>query len=162
MKKFITIILLLFAFVTNSQNNSQTNTQISREEVITAPMLVCSNEERSKWFAILPTFKKFNGLIIKTYVRTLKLNIGKCSKNDILVFTFIGGKKIKIFANNEMNCDLTETNEFLLNSIDIAFLETRKLESIRYINGNDQSSYLYTLTEKDKDYFINTFSSYKK
>lgn len=162
MKKFITIILLLFAFVTNSQNNSQTNTQISREEVITAPMLVCSNEERSKWFAILPTFKKFNGLTIKTYVKTLKLNIGKCSKNDVLVFTFIGGKKIKIFANNEMNCDLTETNVFALNSIDIAFLETRKLESIRYINGNDQSSYLYTLTEKDKDYFINTFSSYKK
>ena len=161
MKKFITIILLLFAFVTNSQ--TQNNSQIStREEVITAPMLVCSNEERSKWFAILPTFEKFNGLTIKTYVKTLKLNIGKCSKNDVLVFTFIGGKKIKIFANNEMNCDLTETNEFLLNSIDIAFLETRKLESIRYINGNDQSSYLYTLTEKDKDYFINTFSSYKK
>jgi len=162
MKKFITIILLLFAFVTNSQT-TQTNSQIStREEVITAPMLVCSNEERSKWFAILPTFEKFNGLTIKTYVKTLKLNIGKCSKNDVLVFTFIGGKKIKIFANNEMNCDLTETNVFALNSIDIAFLETRKLESIRYINGNDQSSYLYTLTEKDKDYFINTFSSYKK
>lgn len=83
MKKFITIILLLFAFVTNSQTTQTNNTQTStREEVITAPMLICSNEERSKWFAILPTFKRLNGLIIKTYVRTLKLNIGKCSKNE--------------------------------------------------------------------------------
>jgi len=43
---------------------------------------------------------------------------------------------------------------FTLTPIDVAFLETKTLESIRYINGNDQSSFLYTLTEKDKDYFV--------
>ena len=153
MKKLITIILLLLTSISGAQNETEKVETKSTE--VTTPMLICSNYERDKWFAILPTFKISNGLIIKTYFRTLKLNIGKCSNNDILVFTFVGGKKMKIFANNEINCDVTETNVFVLNSIDIAFLETKTLESIRYVNGNDQSSYLYTLTEKDKDYFVN-------
>jgi hypothetical protein len=155
MKKILTIILLLFTFVSNAQIENEKVDTKSREEEVSAPMLICSNEDRDKWFAILPTFKKFDGVLVKTYIKTLKLNIGKCSNNDILVFTFVGGKKMKIFANNEINCDVTETNVFVLNSIDIAFLETKTLESIRYVNGNDQSSYLYTLTEKDKDYFLN-------
>jgi hypothetical protein len=62
---------------------------------------------------------------------------------------------MKIFANNELECDYISEVVFSLTPIDVAFLETKTLESIRYINGNDQSSYLYTLTEKDKDYFVN-------
>jgi hypothetical protein len=159
MKKLITIILLLLTSISGAQNETEKVETKSTE--VTTPMLICSNYERDKWFAILPTFKISNGLIIKTYFRTLKLNIGKCSNNDILVFTFVGGKKMKIFANNEINCDVTETNVFVLNSIDIAFLETKTLESIRYVNGNDQSSYLYTLTKEDKDFFTNTFKKFK-
>jgi hypothetical protein len=154
MKKLITIILLLFTFVSNAQIENEKVDTKSREEEISAPMLICSNEDRDKWFAILPTFRKFDGILIKSYLKTLKLNIGKCSNNDILVFTFVGGKKMKIFANNELECDYTSEVVFSLTPIDVAFLETKTLESIRYVNGNDQSSFLYTLTEKDKDYFV--------
>jgi hypothetical protein len=154
MKKLLTIAILLLSFISNAQiENTKIDTN-PREEEVSAPMLICSNEDRDKWFAILPTFKKFDGVLVKSYLKTLKLNIGKCSNNDILVFTFVGGKKMKILANNELVCDLIEVT-FPLTAIDVAFLETKTLESIRYINGNDQSSYLYTLTEKDKDYFVN-------
>ena len=88
MKKILTIILLLLTFISNAQIENEKVDTKPREETISAPMLICSNENRDKWFAILPTFKKSNGLIIKTYFRTLKLNIGKCSKNDVIVFTF--------------------------------------------------------------------------
>lgn len=154
MKKLITIMLLFFTFVSNAQIENEKVDTKSREEEISAPMLICSNEDRDKWFAILPTFKKFDGILVKSYLKTLKLNIGKCSNNDILVFTFVGGKKMKIFANNELECDYTSEVVFSLTPIDVAFLETKTLESIRYVNGNDQSSFLYTLTEKDKDYFV--------
>lgn len=154
MKKILTIILLLFTFISNAQIENEKVDTKSREEEISAPMLICSNEDRDKWFAILPTFKKFDGILVKSYLKTLKLNIGKCSNNDILVFTFVGGKKMKIFANNELECDYTSEVVFSLTPIDVAFLETKTLESIRYVNGNDQSSFLYTLTEKDKDYFV--------
>jgi hypothetical protein len=154
MKKLLTIAILLLSFISNAQiENTKIDTN-PREEEVSAPMLICSNEDRDKWFAILPTFKKFDGVLVKSYLKTLKLHIGKCSNNDILVFTFVGGKKMKILANNELVCDLIEVT-FPLTAIDVAFLETKTLESIRYINGNDQSSYLYTLTEKDKDYFVN-------
>jgi hypothetical protein len=155
MKKLITIALLLFTFVSNAQIENEKVDTKSREEEISAPMLICSNEDRDKWFAIVPTFRKFDGILIKSHLKTLKLNIGKCSNNDILVFTFVGGKKMKIFANNELECDHISEVVFSLTPIDVAFLETKTLESIRYINGNDQSSFLYTLTEKDKDYFVN-------
>ena len=154
MKKILTIILLLFTFISNAQIENEKVDTKSREEEISAPMLICSNEDRDKWFAILPTFRKFDGILIKSYLKTLKLNIGKCTNNDILVFTFVGGKKMKIFANNELECDYTSEVVFSLTPIDVAFLETKTLESIRYVNGNDQSSFLYTLTEKDKDYFV--------
>jgi hypothetical protein len=155
MKKLLTIAILLLSFISNAQiENIKIDTN-PREEEVSAPMLICSNEDRDKWFAILPTFKKFDGVLVKSYLKTLKLNIGKCSNNDILVFTFVGGKKMKIFANNELECDYISEVVFSLTPIDVAFLETKTLESIRYINGNDQSSYLYTLTEKDKDYFVN-------
>lgn len=154
MKKILTIILLLFTFISNAQIENEKVDTKSREEEISAPMLICSNEDRDKWFAILPTFRKFDGILIKSYLKTLKLNIGKCTNNDILVFTFVSGKKMKIFANNELECDYTSEVVFTLTPIDVAFLETKTLESIRYINGNDQSSFLYTLTEKDKDYFV--------
>jgi hypothetical protein len=155
MKKLLTIAILLLSFISNAQiENIKIDTN-PREEEVSAPMLICSNEDRDKWFAILPTFKKFDGVLVKSYLKTLKLNIGKCSNNDILVFTFVGGKKMKIFANNELECDHISEVVFTLTAIDVAFLETKTLESIRYINGNDQSSYLYTLTEKDKDYFVN-------
>lgn len=162
MKKLITILLLLFTVVINAQNETEKVDTKQKEEIISAPMLICSNEDRDKWFAILPIVKKSNDIVIKTYFRTLKLNIGKCSKNDVLVFTFEDGRKIRISANNEMNCDVTELNEFVLNSIDYAFLETKTLESIRYINGNDSTSFVYTMTKENKNFFVNIFPNFKK
>ena len=155
MKKLITIILILFAFVSNAQ---ETNT---RTENISAPILICSNEERDKWFVIMPTFEKFDGLTVKTYLTTLKLNIGECSKDDALVFIFTAGRKIKINANNEKRCDGIVEVKFTLNSIDAAFLESKTLLSIRYINGNDFTSFIYFSKKEDCNYFVNTFGLYK-
>jgi hypothetical protein len=155
MKKTLTILILLLSLMSNSQEST-------RKEVTSAPMLICSNEERTKWFAIIPTFNKFDGIILESYLKTMKSNIGECSKEDVLMFIFTDGKKMKISANNEKNCDGLVELIFPLTSIDVAFLETKKLESIRYINGNDLSSFVYVLSKEDKNYFISTLSTYKK
>lgn len=159
MKKLITIMLLL---LTSISSNAQETEKRSRTETVSAPILICSNDERDKWFAIVPTFERFDGLIVKTYLTTLKLNIGECSKDDALVFIFTDGKKIKVNANNEKRCDgIVEVN-FTLNSIDAAFLESKTLESIRYINGNDFVSFIYFSKKEDCNYFVNTFGLYRK
>lgn len=161
MKKLITIILLLFTFVSNAQIEEEKTDTKSREEVISAPMLICSTDDKTKWFAIVPMFKKFDDVLVKIYLKTLKLNIGECSKEDVLVFTFKGGKKIRVAANNEKTCDGIVEINFTLNSIDAAFLETKPLDNIRYINGNDFVSFVYFSKPTDCNYFINTFAQYK-
>lgn len=159
MKKLLTIALLLLSFISS---NAQETEKRSRIETVSAPILICSNDERDKWFAIVPTFERFDGLIVKTYLTTLKLNIGECSKDDALVFIFTDGKKIKVNANNEKRCDgIVEVN-FTLNSIDAAFLESKTLASIRYINGNDFVSFIYFSKKEDCNYFVNTFGLYRK
>jgi len=156
MKKIFTILLLLLSLTSGAQEVK------SRTEIITAPVLICSTPERDKWFAIVPSFEKLEGFIVKTYLTTLKLNIGTCSKDDALVFIFTDGRKIKINANNEKRCDGIVEVKFTLNAIDVAFLETKTLQSIRYINGNDSVSFLYSSTKEDCNYFVNTFGTYKR
>jgi len=169
MKKLITTILLLLTFISGAQSTDKVEVKpIEKfevkpaEEVISLPILICSNEERTRWFAISPVVHKSNGILIKTYLKTLKLDIGKCSKNDVLVFTFKDGKKIRISANNEINCEGIVEIDFPLNSIDVAFLETKPLNNIRYINGNDSISFIYFSKPDDSNYFINIFENFKK
>ena len=144
MKKLITTILLLLTFISSNSQEIKTRT-----ENISAPMLICSNDERDKWFAIMPTFEKFDGVTVKIHLTTLKLNIGECSKDDSIVFIFTDGRKIKINANNEKRCDGIVEVKFTLNSIDAAFLESKTLLSIRYINGNDFVSFVYFSKKQD-------------
>ena len=159
MKKILSIIVLLLTFM--SSNAQETETK-ERTEIRSAPVLICSNIERDKWIAIIPIFKKFDGIVVKTYLSTLKTNIGECTKNDALVFIFTDGRKIKILANNEKRCDGIVEVIFTLNAIDVAFLESKTLESIRYINGNDYVSFIYLSKKEDCNYFVNTFGNYKR
>jgi hypothetical protein len=152
----------MLLLLTSISSNAQETEKRSRIETVSAPILICSNDERDKWFAIVPTFERFDGLIVKTYLTTLKLNIGECSKDDALVFIFTDGKKIKVNANNEKRCDGIVEANFTLNSIDAAFLESKTLASIRYINGNDFVSFIYFSKKEDCNYFVNTFGLYRK
>lgn len=151
MKKLYILILLLLSFISNAQ---QEQPVILKKES-TPTMLICSNEERTKWFTILPSFKKYNGITEKSYLTTIKLNIGKCSNRDLLIFTFVDGKSMTLRSNLELNCDNIIEVTFALNPIQIGVLEMKSVKSIRYVNGNDRSSFLYKLTTIDKDFFKN-------
>ena len=151
MKKLCILLFLLLTFVGNSQTEQVT--AIKKESITSG--LICSNETRDKWFMIAPHFKKYNGISEKNYLITIKLNIGKCSKRDALVFTFVDGKYMTIRSNVELICDGITDITFPLNPVQIGVLEMKSIKSIRYINGNDRSSYLHTLKKDDQDYFKN-------
>jgi len=139
--KLCILILLFLSFISNAQQQ-------------TSSMLICSNEDRSKWFTIMPHFKEFNGISTKDYLTTIKTNIGSCSKRDVLRITFVDGKYMNVRANNDLSCNGKELN-FSLNPIQLGVLQMKSIKSIRYINGNDRSNFLYKLTETDRNYFIN-------
>jgi hypothetical protein len=141
MKSLFFITLFSLLFITYAQEE-------------TSSVLICSNEEKTKWFAITPHFQEFNGISTKDYLTTIKLNIGKCSKRDVLTFTFVDGKYMNLRANNDLNCSVSEVN-FSLNAGQIAALKIKSIKSIKYINGSDRSYFLYRLTGNDRNYFIN-------
>ena len=142
MKSLFIITLFSLLFITYAQEETSSS------------VLICSNEEKTKWFAITPHFQEFNGISTKDYLTTIKLNIGKCSKRDVLTFTFVDGKYMNLRANNDLNCSVSEVN-FSLNAGQIAALKVKSIKSIRYTNGSDRSYFLYRLTGNDKNYFIN-------
>lgn len=158
MKKLFTLIALVLTFIISAQQEVKKDTL--KKQVIVTETIICSNYDKDKWFTITPTFEKSNGVVVKIYLATLKQDIGsKSNKPDQLVFKFTSGKIIKILSDksrkDEYGYGITY---FPVNAIDAAFLKTKKIESIRYINGDD-ASYLYT-TKKETSYFINIFSKF--
>ena len=141
MKKLFIITLLFLSFISNAQEQ-------------TSSMLVCSNEDRTKWFVIMPHFKEYNGISTRDYITTIKTNIGNCSNRDVLRFTFIDDKYMNVRANNDLNCNGEELN-FELTPVQLGVLQMKSIKSIRYINGTDRNNFLYKFTEIDKNYFIN-------
>ena len=150
MKKLYIIALLLLSFISNAQKEEIV--EIKKDTV--SSMLICSNEERSKWFVIMPHFKTFDGISEMNYLTTIKTNIGKCSHKDVLVFTFVDGKYMSIRANNDWDCNGIMEVKFSLNPVKLGVLEMKYVKSIRYINGNDRSNFLYKSTKDDKNYFV--------
>ncbi|MFN9903566.1 MAG: hypothetical protein ACK55Z_33285, partial [bacterium] len=62
----------------------------------------------------------------------------------------------------ESNGELTSDNtvNFKLTDLEFAILKTKEIESVRYINGNDFSSFQYKMTGDESTYFINLFTNY--
>jgi hypothetical protein len=153
MKKIYIALLLLLSLVVNAQEKQIEETK--KDSLQVSSMLVCSNEERSKWFIILPYFKIYNGINEKNHLTAVKHGIGKCSNRDILQFSFIDDKYMSIRAQNELDCTGILEVKFPLNHAQLETLKIKPLRSIRYINGNDRSNFSYKVTENEKNYFIN-------
>jgi hypothetical protein len=151
MKKLCIITLLFLSIISNAQEEQFV---LIKKEATNSTWLTCSNEDKTKWFVIMPHFKKYNGISEKNYLITIKQNIGKCNKRDYLIFTFTDNKYITV-RSNELICEgITEIN-FPLNPFQVKVLGMKSLKSIRYVNGTDKSNLLYNITENDENYFIN-------
>ena len=87
MKKILTIILLLLTFISNAQIENEKVDTKPREETISAPMLICSNENRDKII----------GKVLGMNVRDVKSFINKDTKNPLTDADKI--KMNKDFAN---------------------------------------------------------------
>jgi hypothetical protein len=157
MKKLCIIILLLLSFISNAQEVKY----VMLKAETSIPPLVCSNEDRTKWFMIMPHFKQYNGVSEKTYLSVVKFNIGKCSKRDLLIFTFTDSKYMTLRSTIELNCDGIIEITFPLNPVQAGVLEMKSIKSIRYTNGNDQSYFFYKATDTDKDYFVGLLKTKK-
>ena len=122
--------------------------------------LICSNEERSKWFAIDIIYKSNTNYPMVDGLKVLKMNIGVPNGDgDLMVFTFTDRTNIKVKARTGRLDDLTI--EFNLTNKDLDALLDKSVVSIRYINGSDYKSFTYYTMNTENIFFLTALKFYR-
>jgi len=122
--------------------------------------LICSNEERNKWFAIQILYKANTNYPMVDGLKIIKNNIGVANGvGDLMVFTFTDRTTTKIKARTGLTDDLTI--EFNLTNKDLDALLNNSVVSIRYINGSDYRSYTYYTKDAENVFFLNALKFYR-
>ena len=122
--------------------------------------LICSNEERNKWFFIQFIYKANTNYPMVDGLKILKTNIGVANGiGDLMVFTFTDRTTIKVKARTSQLEDLSI--EFNLTNKDLDALLNNSVVSIRYINGSDYKSYTYYTKDVENVFFYNALKFYR-
>jgi hypothetical protein len=122
--------------------------------------IICSNEEKTKWFAIQILYKSNTNYPMVDGLKIFKSNIGISNGvGDLMVFTFTDRTTIKIKSRTNQLEDLSF--EFCLTNKDLDALLTKSIVSIRYINGTDYRSYTYYTKNSENVFFLNGLKFYR-
>lgn len=153
--KAILIILLFLPCMAFYSQNSVTKKSVEKNIVKSKKILICSNEERTKWFAIFLSYRKTTKIPMVNGLKVIKSNIGtyKNRGNDLMVFYLSDNTHIRIKARSGLLQD--STIEFDLSNKDIDALLTKSVITIRYINGIDYKSMFYQTVGDEKLFFYN-------
>lgn len=160
MKKVLLSISLLIALHTSYSQGRKVviDKCVNKSEIYGPTGVICSNDNKTKWFTLTPIFK-LDGIRLSTdEIIVIRMGIGDLSKEDQLFFSFTDGSKLRL----ESGCEATSEKiiHFKLTELEFSIIKLKKIESVRYINGNDFSSFEYNMSESEKDYFTNLFTNY--
>ena len=160
MKKiFITLSLLIALHSSYSQSRKVVIDKcINKSEIYGPTGLICSNLNRDKWFTLIPDYRLDGGRLSMSGFLVIRMGIGNLTKEDQLFFSFKDGTKLRLELGGELN---SETIVFFkLTDLEFSILKLNEIETVRYINGNDFSSFQYSMVGEEKTYFTNLFTNY--
>jgi hypothetical protein len=159
-KVLLTVSLLLALNSTYSQNRKVVIDKCINKTDLHGPTgVVCSNLNRDKWFTLIPNYKLDGGRLSMSGFSVIKLNIGSMSKEDQLFFSFKDGTKLRLESGGSLTLDISVL--FTLTDLEFAILKEKEIDSVRYINGNDFSSFQYIMVgDEESNYYTNLFTNY--
>jgi|688.fasta_scaffold442051_2 hypothetical protein len=158
--KIIFMMLLTLAYVKSYSQEYVIEHCVEDRTFKSQSGLICSNEERNKWFAIQIIYKTNTNYPIVDGLKIIKTNIGDYNRvGDLMVFTFTDRTTIKIKARTSLLEDLNI--EFDLTNKDLDALLNKTIISIRYINGTDYKSYTYYTKDVENIFFLNALKFYR-
>jgi len=161
MKKVLLSISLLLALnETYSQSRKVVVDKcINKSEIHGPSGVICSNLNRDKWFTLIPNYRLDGGRLSMSGFLVIKLNIGSMSKEDQLFFSFKDGTKLRLESGGSLTLDNSVL--FTLTDLEFAILKEKEIDTVRYINGNDFSSFQYTMVgDEERNYYTNLFNNY--
>lgn len=165
MKKLLLNLVLLVSLSAFSQTSTPfviehcIDKMTDKEYYFVQKKLICANPEKSKGFAITPNFKAENGSMVNNGIICKNVNIGSCDENDSLIILFEDDTKITLTAWNKFNCE--GNAYFNFSESELTELSTKKVNTIRFINGRSYESLTILLKKDEKDYFIRTYTNSK-
>lgn len=169
MKKiFILLVILLVSQNINSQQSEFVVEHCVDKSTFQSPNgLICSNELKTKWFVMIPTYLDNTNNPIANGFSIIKFNIGKFSYNDKLIIRFSDNTSLVLTSDNEGDTTKSKisdvyngTTRFNASVLDIYALKNKPINSIKYINGNDGVSFTNHVKADDKTYFIKAFTNF--
>ena len=158
-KVFITLSLLIALHSSYSQSRKVVIDKcINKSELHGPTGVICSNIERNKWFTLTPNFQLDGNRLSMSGFLVIRMGIGNLTKEDQLFFSFKDGTKLRLELGGELNSE--NIVFFKLTDLEFSILKLKEIETVRYINGNDFSSFQYSMVGEEKTYFINLFNNY--
>ena len=160
MKKiFITLSLLIALHSSYSQSRKVVVDKcINKSELHGPTGVICSNIERNKWFTLIPNLQLDGNRLSMSGFLVIRMGIGNLTKEDQLFFSFKDGTKLRLELGGELNSE--NIVFFKLTDLEFSILKLKEIETVRYINGNDFSSFQYSMVGEEKTYFTNLFTNY--
>jgi hypothetical protein len=169
MKKTLTLLtILLLAQNINSQQSEFVVEHCVDKSTFQSPNgLICSNELKTRWFVMIPTYLDKTINPIANGFSIMKFNIGKFSYNDKLIIRFSDDTSLVLTSDNDDDTTKSKINDanngttrFTATVLNIYLLKNKPINSIKYVNGNDGVSFMNHLKGDDKSYFINAFTNF--
>lgn len=158
-KVLISLAILLSSYTVSSQSRKVVIDKcINKTEVHGPTGVICSNLNKDKWFTLTPIYVLDGDRLSMSGFVVVRLGIGSMSKEDQLFFSFKDGTKLRLESGGELT--LNNGVFFTLTDLEFAILKGKEIDTVRYINGNDFSSFQYKMVEEEKTYFINLFNYY--
>ncbi len=158
-KVLISLSIILLSHTLSSQSRKVVIDKCINKSDLHGPTgVICSNLNRDKWFTLVPKYQLDGNKLSMSGFLVIKLNIGSMSKEDQLFFSFKDGTKLRLESGGSLSLDNSVL--FTLTDLEFAILKEKEIDTVRYINGNDFSSFQYKMVDEEKTYFINLFNNY--
>jgi hypothetical protein len=164
MKKLIALLLVL---VTIQKINSQHSEYIIEHCVNKSTFqplegLICSNDTKTKWIVISPTYLNNTNNPIADGFSVVKYNIGKSNTNDKLIIKFIDNTSITLSINKSKQSQNKDNMVmyYTLDVMDVYTLKNKPISIIRYVSGVKGNSFAYHVKIKEKIYIANALTNY--
>jgi hypothetical protein len=159
MKKLFILLILGISHITSAQSEFVVEHCADKSIFQSSKGLICSNDLKTKWFSMIPTYLSSTTKPIPNGFSLIKLNIGKSTKNDKLIIRFEGNKTVVLKAYDVIP-DYGGIIMFYANISDIYVFKNHPIKSIKYLNGDDGQTFTYYPNDNEKTFFLNLFTKF--
>jgi hypothetical protein len=160
MKKLFILLLICLTQTLNAQQSLFVVEHCLGSDTYKAPSgLMCSNENKTKWFALFPTYTSNTTKPIPNGFYMIKMYIGVPTKNDRLIIRFYNGETVILNAYDV----IPEYGGVIMFEATVRHIHVMKnypIKSLKYVNGGDGKTFTYHPDNKEKEFFMNAFNNF--